>query len=329
MITVELADPADDAAVAEAAGLLTMFWMEVLGPVDPPVPPAEVADGLRNPPANAEELLWLARDGDEAVGLAVLHVRSGRGNDDRAWVIDLWVRPDRRRRGIGRQLLDVVVKAARDRGRTILDGAHPHPHEAGAAFAAAVGATSELADDQNRVATADLDRTLLEAWARSAPAGYSIVAWDGPCPDDLVEAFARLMDVMNTAPMPDSMNPEIMSVDTVRDGERRILARGGELWRAAARHDATGELAGYTEMMFAPFKPWLASQGDTGVAVAHRGHGIGRWLKGTMALRVLDEKPEVGAIETWNASSNAHMLAINHAMGFRRTSQWQEVELSI
>ena len=52
------------------------------------------------------------------------------------------------------------------------------------------------------------------------------------------------------------------------------------------------------------------------VAGASQGEGLGRLLKATNALRLLDERPEVRSIITWNAFSNAPMLGINIAMGF-------------
>lgn len=326
MISVRPIDTASDDDLAVAAGLVTEVWREALGPTEPPTEVDELDAWLRHPAADAEVLGWFAVDG-APIGLAVLEVRTGRGNDDRGWVTDLWVRPSERRRGAGRLLLDAVVAAAKERHRRILDHGHQVPHEGAEGFAAAVGCTVALAEDQNRVATADLDRRLLASWAAAVPDGYSVVAWDDPCSDDLLEPFVRLQDVMNTAPRSETANPSVVTPAMWRDSERRLAERGSVRWIVAARHDATGELAGYTELVLDPYKPWLGKQGDTGVAVAHRGHGLGRVVKAVNALRLLEERPEVTHVETWNASSNGHMLAINHAMGFRRVSQWREVEL--
>lgn len=57
--------------------------------------------------------------------------------------------------------------------------------------------------------------------------------------------------------------------------------------------------------------------GITGVVPEHRGHGFGRLLKATLTLRLLAEMPDVSCVVTGNADSNAHMLAINEAMGYR------------
>ena len=78
--------------------------------------------------------------------------------------------------------------------------------------------------------------------------------------------------------------------------------------------------------MASRLRPSLGRQGDTGVVAAHRGHGLGRWLKAENLRRALDHQPGIEVVETYNAESNPHMLAINVDMGFRphRTyGMWQ------
>ena len=45
---------------------------------------------------------------------------------------------------------------------------------------------------------------------------------------------------------------------------------------------------------------------------------MGRWLKAENLRRALDHQPAIEVVETFNATSNAHMMAVNDAMGFRR-----------
>ncbi len=77
-------------------------------------------------------------------------------------------------------------------------------------------------------------------------------------------------------------------------------------------------IAGYTEIVL-PTATWPTRgfQGDTGVDPNHRDRGLGRWLKAEMLLRLIDERPAVRRVTTQNAGSNAPMLNINHALGFR------------
>ena len=59
---------------------------------------------------------------------------------------------------------------------------------------------------------------------------------------------------------------------------------------------------------------------------AHRGRGLGLWVKADMLVRLRAERPEVAEVLTGNASSNRHMLAVNERLGYRLWSQingWQ------
>ena len=73
-----------------------------------------LVDGLRNHPTT---LIWLAYDGDIAVGIAVCFLGfSTFAARPLINVHDLAVLPDNRRQGIGRRLLDAVEQAAREMG---------------------------------------------------------------------------------------------------------------------------------------------------------------------------------------------------------------------
>jgi hypothetical protein len=62
--------------------------------------------------------------------------------------------------------------------------------------------------------------------------------------------------------------------------------------------------------------PAVLNVEDTGVRREHRGHALGKWLKASMTLRILDERPSVVDIRTGNADSNDAMMGINRAMGY-------------
>ena len=67
-------------------------------------------------------------------------------------------------------------------------------------------------------------------------------------------------------------------------------------------------------------------QGDTLVLREHRGHGLGMLTKIAVLDALATVRPDAERIHTWNAQENAHMLAINVALGFRQTSvdaEWQ------
>lgn len=134
---------------------------------------------------------------------------------------------------------------------------------------------------------------------------------------------------MNTAPRSPSTQGHQPARHEVRAAMEATAAEGVTTWTICARHDVSGEIVGYTELALSPHTPWKAAQGDTGVHPDHRERGLGRWLKAHNAVRLLDERPEVGFIETWNASANAPMLAINRAMGFETVARRQEWVLDL
>jgi GNAT superfamily N-acetyltransferase len=217
------------------------------------------------------------------------------------------------------------VEAAREWDCSLLDLA-ARVGGPGEPFLRAVGAELRMVERRSRCLTAGIERTLVETWVRRAKeraAGYSLLAWDGPCPDALIEDFAALKHVMNTAPLEGlDLDDFRFTAARWREVESVLLARGDQWWTVCARHDDSGELAGFTEIAFPCHWPSQAWQEDTGVWPKHRNRGLGRWLKAVMALRVLDERPAVERIETWNAGSNEAMLGINVAMGFAPVENW-------
>jgi GNAT superfamily N-acetyltransferase len=119
------------------------------------------------------------------------------------------------------------------------------------------------------------------------------------------------------------------SPDLMRQFDDEQRAGGDQRWTVFAAHRRDGRLAGITEVYWNPNRPAILWQGFTGVMPAHRGRGLGRWLKAEMLTRVLRDRPQVGIIRSGNADSNAPMLKINRALGFQRYIAWAtwQVEL--
>jgi GNAT superfamily N-acetyltransferase len=97
-------------------------------------------------------------------------------------------------------------------------------------------------------------------------------------------------------------------------------------WSLLAVHEPTGECVGFTDVTMTDASPEHAWQGGTAVRPDHRNHGLGRWLKGAMAERLLAERPALRFVDTENAFVNEPMLNINIAMGFelvKTINEWQ------
>jgi GNAT superfamily N-acetyltransferase len=76
-------------------------------------------------------------------------------------------------------------------------------------------------------------------------------------------------------------------------------------------HDASAQVAGFTEMGFPLKQPTTANQWTTVVWPEHRGRGIGKWLKAAMLERILTDCSRVREVRTGNLTTNEPMLAIN------------------
>jgi GNAT superfamily N-acetyltransferase len=317
--------------LGQAAALISGFWQEVI-PGEPAVPADVLAAELHGSARHRRVLLALCLDGGEAVGMSQLVLDDVEGRRTVGWVKSLVVRPEARRSGLGTMLLDAVVGRARGAGRTRLSHSAAVTHGAGMRFAAGRGATRGQVVEQTRVRVTDLDRELLDRWVQRATnqaVGYSIVAFDGVCPDDLLDPFTSIVDVMNTAPRAEHTEDVHRTAEQVRENMEAFARQGNRGWTVCARHDPTGELVAFTELGFLAHRPWLVAQGDTVVHPGHRRLGLGGWVKATNALRLLSEPRAAEVVETWNAADNTPMVTLNHAMGFRPVARWQEWDLTI
>jgi GNAT superfamily N-acetyltransferase len=230
------------------------------------------------------------------------------------------VRAEHRRSGVGSRLLAEVLEIARSEGRIRLIGRSWDAIPAGEHFAAAMRATAVSRTHTNHLPLAGIDRALLEQWVADAPTrapGYELVAWDGPIPEEHLDAFVDLMLVMNDAPKDDAdLNDFTLTPQRWREAEQQGREQGHQRWTLIAKTTG-GTLAGLHDITWVPALPGVAFIGSTGVRPEHRGFALGKWLKAAMTLRVLDERPDATEIRTDNADSNAAMLGINQQMGYR------------
>ncbi|MGL5808717.1 MAG: GNAT family N-acetyltransferase [Nocardioides sp.] len=260
---------------------------------------------------------FVALQDGRAVGAAELW-RSSYDNETLADV-DLVVHPDHRRRGVGTGLLGAVAGVGRRLGCTSLatggwDSAAAH------GFARSHGLEPKQVNVARRQMLAEVDAETvdgLHAEAARDAAAYRLMRIRGRTPDALVPALARLTESINDAPMDD------LEIDDERFPPERVVSveatveRTRRLYRVIAQHRETGELAGHTWIAVDRERPQIGRQEDTAVARKHRGHRLGVLLK-TEAIRWLrDAEPQLETVDTWNAKSNRHMIAVNEALGYR------------
>lgn len=244
--------------------------------------------------------------------------------------VDLEVHPSQRGRGVGQSLLTEATRraAARDRHRLVAEAVIDSP---GATFAAAAGFRPALLDTQRRLDVAEtdvphLDSIYADALAHSA--GYSILSWAGATPAAHQDAVAALESRMTTdAPMDDlAWEQEVYDVERLQARDAMMSARRNRSYTTAARHDGTDRVVGTTSLIVVDGVDDAADQWQTIVEPEHRGHRLGLLIKIANLRFLLRHEPAVRVVDTWNADSNAPMLAVNVALGFRPVRRWAEWE---
>ncbi|MFE9631866.1 GNAT family N-acetyltransferase [Streptomyces sp. NPDC006463] len=325
--------PLDRISINDAAA-----WHQVVAasmahdlPGVPPPDPGQIHAQLTNPTLDSHRLTWLATGADGVpVGIAGLRLFASPGRDHLA-EMELHVDPAHRRRGAGSRLLSAVVAACRTENRRSLVVTAP-AESPGEAFCDRWNFRRALALDHLILRLDQMDETDADRMRRLADAehpGYRVTGWTGTVPDDLAAAFATAKNAMNDMPVGDLDYGSVdWDADRVRAMAKVIADRGDTLLTVAAVHD-DGAMAGYTEILVPRGTPTRVQQYDTAVVPAHRGLGLGLWLKAAMVRRLRAEHPGVVEIETDNAEDNVHMLAVNRELGFRSYRRTCEFQLDV
>ena len=247
--------------------------------------------------------------------------------------LHILVHPVHRRRRLGEALLRHAAARAAEARRVVLDGEtrDGSPGEGFAAWARAkpgIPAALRVLDLGKHPASSFAD---LRAAAAGAAAGYSLVSWAGPAPEEYLGQVATAINAYADAPQDEGVETGVWDAERVRErGNAAFEAIGMRKYTVVAVRDATGELAAMTEISVDPETPQWGHQGLTAVTRPHRGHRLGLLVKLAMMDWLASSEPQLEWIETGNASGNEHMIAVNEALGFTvRGGGFHSCELDI
>ena len=310
------ARPSDDDVAAVAA--LAQVVQDDDRPGDPPVSVRELAGRMHHPIPQHLDRTWVARTDGRVIGRVRAVMDRRPANRGFVELEDVEVHPDHRRQGVAWSL---VRRAVAD---LVAEGASTFMlwpwDDAGRAFCERLGLTYRQEERQSRLVTAELDIAQQDEWIaapKAREAGYRVVTFVEPVPAEHLAAWVAAKDAMADAPLDDvEWVHEPTTAEWVRVVEEVHQAREVDVFGSLALAP-DGEAAGMSAIFVYRDRPRFAHQEDTAVVPAHRGYGLGRWLKAANLRQALGAVPEIEIVQTYNAESNSPMLDINVAMGFR------------
>ncbi|WP_166404863.1 GNAT family N-acetyltransferase [Labedella endophytica] len=297
----------------------------------------EILPGWLNSTDGPRRLL-LARVDGRIVGRGVLDLPAEPGSPTA--FVSAEVLPDFRDAGIGTALLTRIEEWATEADRTILKAFVTHgPFRGGRAlrpptgfgridsdapevsFAQGRGYRLEQVERMSRLDVADtlpvLASVSAEVGARAT--GYTTLTVSGALPDEWLADMVVLQQRMSTdAPAGGlDVDEEVWDTDRVRRMESDRAAGGQLALTTVARHDASGRLVAFTELLVPTDRGRPVLQDSTLVLSEHRGHRLGMLVKATNLLALRDASPASTTVTTYNAEENRPMLSVNEALGFR------------
>ena len=279
-----------------------------------------------------ERRVYLLRAGGEVVGAASLGLPL-RDNTHIAH-LGLGVPPAHRGKGYAARALSLIEDEARAAGRSTAHSTTSWLYELGSdgagspgrEFARRHGYALALGDVQSRL-DLPVEAALLDRLDEDIPPhGYTLRSWVGPVPDDVVEGWAALDAAVETeAPSGDlDLEPSTAHVAGIRETEE-LHAQQNRISFGTVALNASGEVVAYTQLVVSG-DDGNAYQWGTLVRRADRGHRLGTAVK-TANLRLLQrESPQTPAVYTYNAESNAPMLAVNTLLGFHPRERMGELQ---
>ena len=224
-----------------------------------------------------------------------------------------------RRQGVGSLWLPIVLELMDRHGCTLLTlGSEEEP---GHAFLKSIGAQPKLTDRESRLQLAEVDWDQVGRWSAEGAERNSDTAlelYDERIPEAMWEDYStQFSRLLNTIPVDDLDIGEAVVTPAVMADWYERLDRAGEFMHGVLTRERDGSISAITNMKWSPHKPEVLDQQFTGVDPAARGRGLGKWIKAAMLDHMRRVHPEARYVSTWNAVSNAAMLGINNALGFK------------
>lgn len=224
-----------------------------------------------------------------------------------------------RRRGVGRSWGPLLLRLMNEYGCTVLTIT---TEEAGGhAFLKWLGAEARLRQRENRLDFTRLDWQMVGELVRDGEQrnpDTKLILYENRVPAEVLPEFCQVLtEMVNTIPLEDlDHGGEVITPEAGEERYARLAVMKG-VTHTYVTQEPGGAISGITGVVHLPFEGNRIRQGFTGVGVAFRGRGLGKWMKAAMLQYVLRKYPDTKWVMTGNANSNEPMLGINHKLGFR------------
>lgn len=239
------------------------------------------------------------------------------------WV---WVPPEQRRRGIGRKTAEYVVAECRELGRDILQTSAKYPFERRddhpyRRFAEGLGFSLANTEVERRLLLPVADDLLDRLATMAAPhhQDYTIRSVVGPIPAELAQGYCDVINRLTIdSPSGDLVVEERLRTPEILADQEEEIREQGRTRVSAFALDSTGSVAALTSSAVSGSGHPGVNQWATIVRTSDRGHRLGMAVKVAQIRTIQTSFPDKRFVSTTNAETNAHMVAINEALGFER-----------
>ena len=292
-------------------------------PDDPPWQDVQVREYLAETVPGERRISWVAEDDRLPEGESEIfaHVSILLLGD--IGVLEVLVRPGLRRRGLGRQLVAVAARRAYLEGFSTM-GVEVIGGTPAIAFYESLGFEREYVETRSVLNLSGVDWLALGEMAGGIAPGYQVQYHPGGPPEELLEAYAQAKLEAQDEDDDLDLAPRSSDPQRLRDSLQTLHKRGLRPYIVLAIHDASGVVAGLTEVVVPVQHPERADQYDTIVVREHRGCGIDRAIKARMLFELRSAEPGLREVQTWNAHNNESMLKVNAELGYLPDRDWYE-----
>jgi GNAT superfamily N-acetyltransferase len=292
-------------------------------PDDPPWQDVQVRDYLAETVPGERRICWVAEDDRLPEGESEIFAHISILLLGDIGVLEVMVKPALRRRGLGRQLVAVAARRAYLEGFSSI-GVEAIGGTPAIPFYESLGFEREYVETRSVLTLSAVDWPTLREMADGIAPGYRVEYHPGGPPETLLDPYAQAKLEAQDEDDDLDLAPRSSDPQRLRDSLDTLHKRGLKPYIVLAIHQASGVVAGLTEVVVPAQHPERADQYDTIVVRSHRGYGIDRAIKARMLFELRAAEPGLREVQTWNAHNNESMLKVNAELGYLPDRDWYE-----